>query len=205
MKNAGAIFTDRQGWLECRKCSSYRDVGVRAMQEQLPRAIDCPYILYMRRSSARASCFALPPPSMESCASLGSGILLRSTSCIPAVVRPRHTVHPVHAPLLGSGILLRSTSSIHGVVRIPRLGHPASLYLLHPCSRAPATYRTSCTCAALAHPCARDIPYILYMRRSCASLRPRHTVHPVHKKAGLRSGGLLSLLHFSVNNAAENR
>ena len=24
--------------------------------------------------------------------------------------------------------------------------------------------------------------FILYMRRSCASLRPRHTVHPVHKK-----------------------
>jgi len=42
--------------------------------------------------------------------------------------------------------------------------------------------RTSCTCTAPAHPCARGIPYFLYMHRSCASMRPRYTVLPVHKK-----------------------
>ncbi len=41
----------------------------------------------------------------------------------------------------------------------------------------------------------RDIPYILTMRHSLPSMAPRHTVHPVHKKA-LQRG--LSSLTFNI-------
>jgi len=62
------------------------------------------------RSAARASRFALPPPSMESCASLRS----RHSDFLSTKEPQGHQVW--RRPVLGSGILLRATSSSHGVV-----------------------------------------------------------------------------------------
>ncbi len=39
----------------------------------------------------------------------------------------------------------------------------------------------------------------LEKRRSCASMRPRHTVHPVHKKARVLPGGLSTRNDFQIN------
>ena len=72
------------------------------MQEQLPRAISCPYILYISRSCAslymHRSCASLY--MHRSCASLymhrSCASLYMRRSC--ASLHPRHTVHPVHKP-----------------------------------------------------------------------------------------------------------
>ena len=43
---------------------------------------------------------------------------------------------------------------------------------------------------------ANICPYILTMRRSLPSMAPRHTVHPVHKKAG--DAGLVDYFFYWI-------
>ena len=53
--------------------------------------------------------------------------------------------HPVEACQVNPGLGTRETSLDMAAHALPRQLLPALLYLLHPCSRAPAAYRTSCT------------------------------------------------------------